>query len=220
VLEVNDVSYDRLLDTEFMDVRAAGNVQTVRIWDWEELLARYSELAKGLQANDWLVGDLFGDSWKLVQDWFIEKVHGVDLADYALQMRQAKSGNEKSLELLDGWMDWSVINQQYHKLETAMLRCNGHVFCTAAADKYASGAGDKATDALLSPIGFKPVGQKHLAHRFQTVLLADKTRGVGGGSWTMTTVKDRGRVEMDRVAWNDWATNYMVQVAGWTLQTT
>lgn len=211
----NDNAYPRLLDTDFVDVRARGNVQVQPVWEWDDSLAYFEKVSRGCRPDDWVVFDIFGDTWKQVQDWYAMQVHGQDLGDYFLQVRKGLADGEKTLGGFSGFTDWAVVNPQFNKLVKALLRCNGHLYCTAAIDKMVVGDDTDAANRALYTNGYKPVGQKHIGHKFQTLLMSGKGRGSGGSNWTLTTVKDRGRVEVDRMPWTDFAVEYLVNVAGW-----
>lgn len=209
VVECNDASYDRLLDTQFTGLE---NVTVAPTWDWPETLAMAGETARKMGRDDWLVIDIFGDTWQTVQDWFAKEVHGEDIGDYFMQVRkEIKDGKQKSLEAFDGWLDWSVINPQYRKLLNVVLRANGHVYLTAGVDKYATSDRDDAATRAMFSGGYKPRGQKQISHIASTVLML----GRQGDKWQITSLKDRGRGELERQVWTDFSVEYLMKVAGW-----
>lgn len=218
VVECNDNAHERLLETDF---KTLDNVTVKLTWDWADTYAKIEETCRTMGRDDWLTVDIFGDTWQTVQDWFVEQVHG-DVTDYFMQVRKdieefnekvkgTTTKPQKSLEALDGWLDWSVINPQYRKLLNIILRANGHVYLTAGIDKYAaSDKDDAATKALFSG-GYKPRGQKQISHIASTVLML----GRQGNAWQITSLKDRGRVELERQVWTDFSVEYLMKVAGW-----
>lgn len=150
---------------------------------------------------------------------------GGDLASVMLSRRQAMENwkaeakeegkavkGGRNLQVFDGFTDWSVINPEYRRLQNMLLRCPGHVYCTAEVDAVDSARDNTETKGLFGAYGVKPRGQKRTAHIFQTVLLMKKKRI---GEWTMTTVKDRGRKEVEDVEVGDFGVRYLRRVAGW-----
>jgi hypothetical protein len=182
-----------------------------------------SEINAKMDRDDWLGFDMMTQTWDWVQEWFSDNVFGQDIGDYFLEVRQAKQsakgtkdaakGKEaKSLGALEGWMDWPVINKQYNKIYRAILRCPGHVYLAAEQAKLSSDEEDKEVKDLLGPYGVKPKGQKRLPHIPHTVLMFTKTRV---GEFQLTTIKDRGRPELEREGIEDFARDYLMKVAGW-----
>lgn len=210
----NDLSYGRLLETEFSDVQNVI-VFDVDSDDWEEQLAAAQKASDQCQPDDWFVFDMLTETWQAVQSWFTEKVFGVDHADYFMQLRiQKEAQKEKDRRPVHMMNDdrWIVINRQYKKLQRTVLTCSGHVICTSEAASIDSNFDDKETKSEFGEYGLKPKGQKRWAHIFSTVLLLKKSRS---GVWSMTTVKDRGRTEMLDKPINDFAKDYLMLVAGW-----
>lgn len=214
VVEFNDVSYDRLLDTEWSALGERGNVLVETCWSWDEVMTNVTGVVDSMERDDWLVIDLFGDTWQSVQDWFTQSVFDQEAADYFLQVRKELKKGEASLSAFDGWVDWSVINSQYNRLRKLVLRARGHVLCTAGMDKVASGDQGKEDRALFGG-AFKPRGQKSISHWFNTVIRLERQRD----EWLGTSVKDRGRggddAAWNKTAWGDFMRDYLVRVQGW-----
>lgn len=220
----NDYSQSclRLLETSYADV---GNVTPYRCDpdDWEEVIGRVKELRAIVGPNDWMAVDSMTPTWSAVQGWFIEQVHGVDVENYFLDVRikkeaqraAARSGGDresKSLGVLEGWMDWPVINKEYfRKLYNGILNIQGHVWLTAEGAQI-SKEDDEDVKARFQGYGVKPSGQKRLGFVPSTVLLLKKSRV---GEYTATTIKDRGRTEFEDRPLGDFMVDYMRGVAGW-----
>lgn len=220
----NDYSQSclRLLETSYSDL---GNVVPYRCDpdDWEQMIARVVELKDVVGVNDWMAVDSMTPTWSAVQGWFIEKVHGVGVENYFLDVRirkeaqreAARSSNDresKSLGVLEGWMDWPVINKEYfRKLYNGILNIQGHVWLTAEGATL-SKEDDDDVKARFQGLGQKPSGQKRLGFVPSTVLVLKKGRV---GAYTMTTVKDRGREEVEDREVGDFAVDYMKKIAGW-----
>lgn len=207
----NDFAYDRLLATDFVDLK---NVDIVPVVEWDEYIPTVREFNGKMGRDDWLVIDSMTPTWDAVQGWFSEQVFGRDIDEYFLEVRKKKAESKdgkKTLGALDGWMDWPVINKSYYKLYAELMKCPGHVYLTAEVQSI-SDDDDKQVKGTFGPYGVKPRGQKRLGHVVQTVLLMSKSRV---GEYSLTTVKDRGRVEMEGRRVEDWSKDYLVGVAGW-----
>lgn len=213
-------SYDRMLGTEFADVGERGNV-TTRVtgpWDWPAILDAAKEVQKECRPGDWVVVDSMTPTWNAVQEHFTNEVHGSDYEGYLLDVRKkreaaAKAGGRKgsSLEAFDGWMDWSVINQMYFRLYKHILQIPGHLLLTAEGQAIGDTDG-RAVKDTYQVHGQRPAGQKKLGFLTNTVLITKKGRK---GEYTLSTVKDRGRDDVEDAELNDFAKDYLQGVAGW-----
>lgn len=229
----NDFSAERLLSTSHKDVadrdpvdvpdddlgEAWGNV-VVRngdVEDWDEVLTWLAAVREHCNRDDWCVVDSASPTWPSVQAWFTEQVHGEDIAEYFLEVRKKKNEakeQKKTLGALDGWMDWPVINKQYNKFYRALLNvgCNWLLTCEQG---RVSDDDDKDVKGLFGPYGVKPQGQKSVGHKPSTVLLLTKSRV---GEYHMTTIKDRGRGEVEDEPWEDFAKDYLGGIGGWKMR--
>lgn len=222
----SDYSYARLLETHFEDVYEIGNVE---VFDpevdgdpddpWGTLTDWVKAVREAAEPNDWCVIDSVSPAWDDVQAWYSENIFGKDIADYFMEKRaerQKAAGKDKKAErggMLDGDNDWGVINKEYsRKFANLLLRMPCHVYLTAETSKLGNRE-DKEVADLYDRWGIRPKGQKRTGHIMQTVLLCQKNRR---GAWSLTTVKDRGRDEMDKLEIEDcFALDYLVEVAGW-----
>lgn len=209
-------SYDLLLATEFEDVAERGNVTTYVTgpYEWEEQIAAVREITSEIGRDDWLIVDSMSPTWSAVQGWFTEQVHANTIEDYLLEIRKkiaAKGDKKSSLEAFDGWLDWSVINPLYDRFYRMLLRQPGNLILTAEAQPF----GDKETKATRDQyghFGVKPGGQKRLGFLTSTVLLTTKGRS---GDYALSTVKDRGREEVEDMDLEDFGRDYLMRIAGW-----
>lgn len=220
----NDNSYDRLIETsdvELPNIKVAGvewaEGQDPYTWDG---FSNCLDIGIGqMGRDDWLVVDMSSKAWDKVQEWFIEQVFQSDIDDYFLKIRLEKERlkekedkKKKSLGAFEGWLDWPVINQTYHKnVSERLLRCHGHLLCIAEAQKL-SDDDDRGIRDLYGPLGARPRGQKRSGHIMQTVIMQGRSRG---GDFTMTGVKDRGRELWNGEVMTDFATDYLMGTAGW-----
>lgn len=222
----NDNSYDRLADTfatPLPNVFIAGQDFGHEPYLWDGFRDSISEAIQAMGSEDWLVVDMLSKGWDMVQEWFIEQIFQEDIDDYFLKIRMEKErlkntpkkdgGKEaKSLGAFEGWMDWPVINQTYHKrVSTPLLRCPGHLICVAEAQKLGDDD-DRGIKELYGSLGARPKGQKRSGHLMQTVIMQGRKRN---GEFTLTGVKDRGRELWDGQAFDDFAVDYLVGTAGW-----
>lgn len=202
-----------VIDTDFAIERmledgAVSNI-TYRtgVTEWAEYVEAVREFSKQMGRDDWLVIDFMSDAWDAVQTFYIDKRFGKSAEDYFLAHALAnKKGNP-----LDGDKDWSVINKLYFAWVTEVLKAPGHVYATATA--RATGDRDSAEQkSTFGMLGSRPEGQKKLAHDFHTLAYFSKDRA---GKHLLTTVGDRKRRLLDRVPCADFATTYLMAVAGW-----
>lgn len=232
----NDNSTVRLLSTAYQDIAeredvddrgmgvAYGNVVVYDAEedDWEEYLEWLAKARKVVKWNDWISVDSSTPTWQGIQSYFSDKVFGEDIADYFLKVRlrmeqqRGNGGDKKNMTVFEGWVDWPVINKLYTKSYTHLKNMPCHVIMTAELTKIGDeDKKDKELMATFGSYGVKPAGQKRLGHKPMTVLLLTKNRV---GEYYMTTVKDRGREEMEEVGWGDFVKDYMGPVAGWKMK--
>lgn len=224
----NDNSYDRLIETSDVEL---PNVYTAGVefavdndpYSWEGMRNSIAEAQSKMSRDDWLIVDMLSKAWDSVQEWFIEQIFQSDIDDYFLKIRMEKERlkatkkegdkDKKALGAFEGWMDWPVINQTYHKgMSTPLLRCPGHLLCVAEAQKL-SEDDDRGIKELYGPLGARPKGQKRSGHIMQTVIMQGRDRG---GNFKLTTVKDRGRELWNGETMEDFAREYLEATAGWT----
>lgn len=208
-------NYPRLLATDYPELQNV-EVRTVSD-DWGELIPTIQSVHSVMGKDDWLVLDSVTPTWDWVQSWFTDKVFGKDIDEYFMDVRIAKQQvrgegkDKKSLGAFEGWMDWPVINKVYFKIYTVLLNTPGHLYLTAEQSRL-SDDDDKDVRETFGPYGVKPKGQKRLGHIPHTVLMLTKTRV---GEYQMTTIKDRGRKELERMRVEDFGRDYLMKVAGW-----
>lgn len=212
-------NFNRLLATEFTDVT---NVEVTPVEEWGDWVDAIPKIGAQMERDDWLIVDSGTPTWDAVQAWFVDKIHGQDIDEWFIAkrieneaMKANKSGDKevKGFAALSGSSgDWQVINKVYFKhFYNALLRVPGHVYMTAeqaAIDKN----DDKEVKAAFGAYGVKPKGQKRLGHVPMTVLWLTKSRV---GAWAMTTIKDRGRTEVEDEPLTNFAKDYLMEVAGW-----
>ena len=207
----SDLAMPRMLAEGYPHLQ---NVQTWPVFTWQEYATAVKEIQPQLTPADWLVVDMIDPSWEAVQSYYIEQIFGQDPDEFFLAARKAMKG--KTLQALDGWQDWTVINRVYKTWINRLIyqsRC--HIFGTAKIAPIDAQTDDKAIRALFGRFGVKPKGQKDVAHMFHTVLILSQA---ADGGWVGNTVKDRERKYWEGQTITNFGLQYLMQVAGWSLK--
>lgn len=201
----SDYSVERFLATDYADLT---NVVVYLVPEWQDWLDAIADASAKATRDDWLVFDMLPPAWDAVQEWYTEKVFGASIDDFFLEARVA----QKKGSAFDGRKDWGIINKLYKsKINQTILQFHGHFFATADV-KALSEDDDKAIKGVFGTYGVRPGGQKHTGHLVATILLMTKKRI---GEFYMTTIKDRGRREVENAPVKDLATSYLIPIAGW-----
>jgi hypothetical protein len=171
------------------------------------------------ERNDWICIDSLTILWDDVQSWYMTKVHGKDMDDFLMQLRQqqmAANDNKKHTAAEGMFNEWQFINPQYAKAVTErVLNPPCHVYMTAELTKLGGEEKDQDVRGLYGPIGVKPKGQKRSGHNAQTVLVFKKEQRFGNSSYLLHTLKDRAREEVKDLEWSNFFMDYLVRVGGW-----
>jgi len=211
--KTNEVTLTRVHDYE----DPTGNIVLFHTEGWEETKAAVAMVRERAERHDWCVIDSVTSCWEEVQEWYVNEIFENEIdrffmevrADKRIQDEKKKAKGEKesgSLGAFDGWKDWNVINSQYKKAISDFLKVPPcHLFVTAEQAKL--GDDEKEARDLYGAFGVKPKGQKRTGHDVQTVLLMIKRRN---GEYFMTTMKDRGREEMEVEGVSNFAMDYLI----------
>lgn len=214
----NDYSwaYARALETDFADVDTARFDINEIGPDWDALtggLDRILEL--GDHDNDWLVVDSVSPTWDAVQSWYAQNVMGKELPEYLADLRRESETMKDFNKVLAADGRWQFINKEYFaKFYGALRNWRGHFILTAEAATLSREAGDEERE-LYGHLGVKPKGQGRMHHVAHTTLFMAKK---AQGQYTLTTVKDRNRTEVERLPIGDFAMDYLKSVAGWSVK--
>ena len=231
----NDLAYYRMMAEEYPDVLERGNYQLYEVdsGDWVAQLEAAEAASRACGEGDWYVFDMVTETWEACQAWYSEQIYSKDIADFFLDKRlelehrreegrAALAAGAKDAKIpgnivvFDQLTDWGYINKQYKKLYRTFLDVNhkkAHLYVTAEATKVNQGADDQDTITEFGPYLFKPKGQKRMRHLFHTVILM---KHPSKDKWTGTSIgKDRGRPTFVDKPITDFATDYLVGVAGW-----
>ena len=198
-----------------------ANIVAKECAEWEQFASTAKEFKAAGRSHDWLVVDLIGTAYDMVQDFYIEKVKGVRVDDFyeAFAEKRASSTKGMSKNPLEGDTDWQYIKKMYNAVMSDILNFPGHVFALASVkppprDEY----DDKQAKQLFQHLGVRPEGHKKLASLFSTILFFKESKR---GEWVFTTVRERNprvgvaREYVENVVWSDFSKQYLWDVAGW-----
>lgn len=213
-----DDSVQRMLETDFPELR---NINTTIAQTWEEFDAAVVEFHSRIQSHveahpprrredyPWLIIDFADATWDMAQNYFTEQVFNKGIDDYFLQARKAIKGKAATLQPLEGWTDWQVINKIFQTRWNSMTKGGGpfHLYITAKSVAV-SGLENKS---LYKTLKAMPGGEKRMAHRVHTVLMST----VDNQGWYISSAKDRGRqlIEDRRIV--NFSVSYLTKIAGW-----
>lgn len=213
-----DDSVQRMLEGDFSGLH---NIHVEVAQNWEEFDASCKKFLQWIDAwvsenpptrkedYPWLVIDFSDTTWDMVQNYFTEQVFDQGVADYFLAARKGLKGKGGTLQPLEGWTDWQVINKIFQSRWNSLTKGGGpyHLYLTAGSTAV-SGIENRS---LYKSLKFMPRGEKRMAHRVHTVLMSS----VDGSGWYLSSAKDRGReLLMDRLTPN-FSISYLMKVAGW-----
>ena len=211
------MSYIRLLQTEFQDVYDQDNVVVHEIdSDWEQFATLLPEIvAEADPHKDWITVDPTTTTWEMVQAWWTDVVMETNIADHMAQLRKDTNDTKEYAAALADTMQWPAINKQYQERFYRILnRWKGNlILCCEPNELGKQEDGDvKSTYGF---VGYKPKGQKTLPHVAATNLFLDHP---SKDRWRMTTIKDRGRELVEKADLDDFAVDYLVDIAGWEME--
>lgn len=213
----NDISFawDRALATDFQDVDQAGKV-TLNPADgtWQNTLETVTNMVGSADANagDWIVLDSMTPTWEQVRSWYLQQVYGEDAAGYLINLKKEYADDMSAYaKALADSMNYDIINKEYNRLYGLLFKWKGNLAVTAEAAQIGTREGDEEK-MIFGHLGYKPAGQKRLHYIASTnVFLVHRSRDV----WVMSTAKDRNRDDMENAQVENFALDYLVQVAGW-----
>lgn len=209
-------AYERALATEYGDM-----ADRVQVWtpepEWESWTAALAEaIDEGDPDSDWLAIDSITPSWEMVQNWMLHQLYGEDLATFTLDLKKQFKGDLKGFNrALTDAMNWPAIKKEYHaRVYRPIQRWKGHLIITAQAKGVTRDDSDQ-TQMEFGPLGYKPAGQGDLMYVASSNIFLDHPKR---GVWRATSTKDRNRDEMDKQEIEDFALDYLVDIAGWEMK--
>lgn len=226
IAKTNSTSKMYVVDTdrawEAMDPGTLDGTMVVRNSpEWTDIKTNTQELVAAGGRDDWLIVDLADKPWTKAQSDYWETVSGKDFDEFLQE--GSRTGN---LDLAgDHGKHWGFINKKYDTFSSALQRFPGHILvCTGASEvrqPNKSGKGGDSTELRqeYGRFGYRPTGQKDLAHLFHTVLFMQEKKV--GEEWVMSTVKERGPIGQPKRPYlkgqivQDFVMSYLIPVAGW-----
>lgn len=210
-----DYAIDRMLYEGYPELAESGRVKiTVPYEGWTDYTKFADMLKRKVKQEDWVVVDLMDVSWEEAQNHYSNEVYGEDKGVYFVAKRKDMKKPEKE-NLFEGFTDWNVIKPLYEGFSKRIFYSHrGNTYVTAGAAAVARGGtfGDaKETISTFGHVGLKPTGNKRLMHNLHTaILFTQDTKG-----WKITTAKDREREMVKNMELDNFAKDYLYDIAGW-----
>jgi len=206
------LAHERLLWTEYPELEDRVTIIGIDA-EWEAYKEAAAQvLAEGDMDNDWWLVDPAHMTWQMVQSWFSEQVHGKDIAAHMTKLRKETKDIKEFNKELTSDMTWPVINKLYQQEFYGTYRkWRGHSILVCEAQSVRKDA-EEAERAEFGFIGVKPAGQKSMGHVGATNVYLDHPKI---DQWRYTTTKDRGRALQQKVPFDNFGEDYLVEVAGW-----
>lgn len=214
----NDISsaYDRLMSS----YQWVTNINVYPIMPgWEDYIATVKEIVSehncpaGLPVHErpWLAIDSATPSWDDVQSFYIDSVMGSEIGSAMIELRKGAKNQKEYMAALGDLMQWPTINKIYATFYNELRKWRGNFVLTTEVAE--TGRNDKEeVSSIFGFLGVKPKGQGRLHHVASTNLLLTVT---GRDTWRMTAAKDRERQKCERVVFDNFALDYLVEVAEW-----
>lgn len=210
------MSYERLIALEHPKVEDRAIVYPCDA-EWDDFTKVMQDIIDtGDMDNDWLVIDPTTITWQMVQAWYSTQVHGADIADHMIKLRRETAKDADPMKAfnkeLTSDMTWPIINKQYQQKFYKLFRqWRGHsiLVCEAAAVRRDA---DEQEKREFGFIGMKPKGQNSIGYVGATNVFLEHS---GKDTWRFTTTKDRGRQLVEKMVFDDFAKDYLVDIAGW-----
>ena len=164
--------------------------------DWKAMLDFYNSV-KGLYGEgDWICPDMLGKFCNLSQQYYSNRVFGVDPIEHLLTLRS--QAQKTSFGGFDGLQDWSLIKRMHNELflDDMVVDGNCNVMATTSVGQYlpiekVPNAKDNQVGNLLAlKFGIKMEGEKNNTFRFDTIVLLRRTLE---NRFIYNIVKDKGR---------------------------
>src|ERR1044072_5420077 len=149
----------------------------------------------------------------MAQDSYIQQAYGKDPVEFLLDAKKQMKKNAGMGAALSGMGDWPFIKRMYRTAMGKLLfQPKFNVIGITTSEKiWETDSAD--TQATYNRLGGKPGGEKHLDYGFHSVILCGQN--YSQRNWWFTVAKDRGRQLVERQPVADFATDYLVRLAGW-----
>jgi hypothetical protein len=195
-------------------------MENVKVYECDTDWMAFEELFKSIvttadPATDWITIDPATVTWEMVQAWWTDTVIGENIADHMAQLKKSAADMREYSAALADTMQWPAINKQYQEKFYRMInRWKGHLILCCEPNELQR-TEDADTKSTYGFVGYKPKGQKTLPHVCATNIFLDHPKLA---EWRMTTVKDRGRVLVEKEPLDDFALDYLAEIAGWDVE--
>lgn len=183
-----------------------GNVIIMHGREWEDL-AWMLPITDTATYDSVVLVDSISWLWDGVQNWYIQTVHGDEMADWLLDMKRRQMAESKDKSQAEGAVAlmqdgaWQLINKQWTRFVKLPLLVDGdfHVIITAEAKTLRMQGSDRGKDSeelagMYRHVGEKPNAQKSTAHNVATVVHLTKGKTEEAKRF-WTCVKDWGYEE-------------------------
>lgn len=214
-LDFDDSLGDLLLDERYKGMHEADGGNCYLFTPdrkWEEWRAMMDKVLGMAERGDFIVGDMIGRGWRLVQDWEARVARDTTRNQTILD---AAKGGAKGWDLFRE-TNWAVVNSEWEDfIQPSLLSSEANLLFTTEQQDIGGEAkrGEAAdTSNMRREFGrYVPKGQKELPFQVRSVLRVDRlARGR-----VLFTLKDRARKELDGETMPDFFLTYMKEIAGW-----
>lgn len=210
-----DYAVERMLYDGYPDLVGSGRVQATVPYDgFSDYQDWAANLKRVMTDDDWAVVDLMDVSWEEAQNYYSEQVYGEDKGSYFVARRKDMKNPNKE-NLFEGSSDWTIIKPLYAAFEKKVFYVHkGHTFVTAGAaavSRSGSWGDSKEVINTFGHVGMKPTGNKRMMHNVHTAILMVQDKN----GWKMTTAKDRERNLLQNDEVDNFAFDYLRDIAGW-----
>lgn len=202
---------------DFPKLMEWDNFHYTEALDYEEIRTAAQKYRKATKPGDWLVADLGSKVWEKSQEHYIDRTFGDSKADYFLMKRAevVKASKGKDGNPLDGWEDWPVIKQMNAEVMNLLTFHKGHSIVTTGTKPVDRKNDPKELVMDFGHLGHRPDGEKKFAHNVHTAIFLEQRKR---DEWVMTTGKDRGREYFIKEPVKNFARDYLIKYAGWSLK--
>lgn len=209
-------SFDRMLPSyptvDNLDVHIVMPGWSEFIDTVKEIVSKHNPLADvPIHERAWLAIDSVTPSWEDCQAEYVDRVMGEEISDAMMKLKRDSKNQREYMGSLSELLNWPVVNKMYAQLYRELMRWRGSFILTAEVAEV--GGRDKPEISnVFGYLGCKPKGQGRLHHVASTnLLLACRNKD----TFVMTAAKDRERDKVDGMVFNNWAVDYLADVAGW-----
>lgn len=189
---------------------------------WPGIMQSFKKKA---EPNDWVVIDMIDEPYEAAKGVFWQAKEGSSLAEVYL-----RNVTTDGFDMGGGYgRNWDAINRVYEDMVGPFFSAPCHkLACTPAQEVWTDKQGLAANknDQMYVQFKYKPRGATRLAHKFHSIILAQKVPSGRGAEWLYTTMKERGPIGLparEKLLGVEISANlgfvggYLMKVAGWRL---